>query len=144
MFLIFVNDLPDWVANNILMFADDTKIWARTSNTEDSKLLQDDLDKLVEWSKKWLLKFNPEKCKVMHVGHGRRTEYFLEDNGITHRLQEVSSEKELGVLTTSNLKPSLQRVRSAEKATSVLRMVNRSFKNLNKKNFLTVYHMFTR
>jgi len=26
LFLIFVNDLPDWVINKICMFADDTKI----------------------------------------------------------------------------------------------------------------------
>ena len=27
LFLLFVNDLPDWIRNNIRMFADDTKIW---------------------------------------------------------------------------------------------------------------------
>ena len=41
----------------------DTKI-------EDQDSLQDDLNKLVAWSDKWLLKFNPEKCKVLHIGHG--------------------------------------------------------------------------
>ena len=51
LFLIFVNDLPDWVINDILMFADDTKIWVKISNMENNKSLQDDLDKLVEWSK---------------------------------------------------------------------------------------------
>jgi len=144
LFLIFVNDLPDWVVNDILMFADDTKIWAKISSLEDSKSLQDDLDKLVEWSKEWLLKFSPEKCKVMHVGHGRHTEYFLEDNGIAYKLQEVSSEKDLGVFTSSDLKSSLQCVKSAEKAMSVLRMVRRSFKNMNKENFLTVYKVYIR
>ena len=43
------------------MFADDTKIWARIQKLEDS--LQYDLDKLVEWSKQWLLAFNPENAK---------------------------------------------------------------------------------
>ncbi len=35
---------------------------------EDCDKLQFALDKLIEWSKKWLLKFNNDKCKVMHVG----------------------------------------------------------------------------
>jgi len=47
-----------------MMFADDTKIWARIQKLEDKDSLQYDLDKLVEWSKQWLLAFNPEKCKA--------------------------------------------------------------------------------
>ena len=51
------------------MFADDTKLWTRISKLEDSESLQQDLWKLAEWSKKWLLAFNPEKSKAMHIGH---------------------------------------------------------------------------
>jgi len=36
---------------------------------EDADSLQEDLNVLVQWSEKWLLKFNPDKCKVMHIGH---------------------------------------------------------------------------
>jgi len=46
LFLIFVNDLPDWVKSSIKMFADDTKLWATISNTTDSKMLQEDLNRL--------------------------------------------------------------------------------------------------
>ena len=31
-------------------------------------ILQEDLDKLTEWTKKWQMSFNTKKCKVMHVG----------------------------------------------------------------------------
>ena len=68
LFIIFVQDLPQWVTNSIMMFADDTKLWARISRQEDGEALQRDLRKLEEWSKMWLLSFNPEKCKVMHIG----------------------------------------------------------------------------
>jgi len=47
-----------------MMFADDTKIWARIQKLEDKDSLQYDVDKLVKWSKQWLLPFNPEKCKA--------------------------------------------------------------------------------
>jgi len=43
------------------MFADDTKLWATISDTTDSKMLQEDLNRLKCWSDKWLLRFNPEK-----------------------------------------------------------------------------------
>jgi len=58
LFIIYVQDLPLWVANSIMMFADDTKLWTRISKLEDSESLQQDLWKLAEWSKKWLLAFN--------------------------------------------------------------------------------------
>jgi len=67
--LIYVQDLPQWVTNSIVMFADDTKLWARISTLQDGEMLQRDLLKLAEWSRKWLLAFKPEKCKVMHIGN---------------------------------------------------------------------------
>ena len=53
----------------MMMFADDTKIRARIQKLEDKDSLQHNLDKLVESPKQWLIAFNPEKCKVMHIGH---------------------------------------------------------------------------
>ena len=53
LFLIFVNDLPLWIRNTvILMFADDTKVSHKISNENDGALLHHDLDSLMEWSKK--------------------------------------------------------------------------------------------
>ena len=37
LFLIFVNELPNWVVNDMLMFADDTKIWTSIQSHEDKK-----------------------------------------------------------------------------------------------------------
>ena len=53
----------------------------------DSLSIQENLHKLIKWSNKWLLRFNPEKCKVMHVNHNVRTEYHMMENG------EVRSDK---------------------------------------------------
>ena len=58
LFLIFVNDLSDWVKSSMLMFADDTNIWNKIKDTGDSDLLQQDLNMLMEWSKEWLLAFS--------------------------------------------------------------------------------------
>ena len=77
LFLLFVNDLPDWIKTNIRMFADDTKIWTRISGVNDSEALQQDLDSLSRWSEEWLLRFNPNKCKVMHIRHQFPTKYTI-------------------------------------------------------------------
>ena len=52
----------------ILKFADDSKIFSRIQDADDHLRLQKDLNQLLEWSRKWQMKFDVEKCKVMHVG----------------------------------------------------------------------------
>ena len=68
-FMLFVNELPSWIVNSIRMFADDMKLWANIRTEEESLILQMDLDNLFAWTNDWLLRFNPQKCKVMHIGH---------------------------------------------------------------------------
>src|SRR5664279_3607795 len=75
LFFLYVNDLPDWIVNSIRLFADDVKIWVKLDRDVSSWSLQNDLYGLCNWTDKWLLKFNVEKCKVMHVGHNLPTKY---------------------------------------------------------------------
>ena len=63
------------ILSDVYMFADDTKIFNIIKSPEDQETLQNDLDTLSMWSDKWLLKFHPEKCKVMHLGKAGDTEY---------------------------------------------------------------------
>ena len=72
LFVIYINELPKIVKSTIYLFADDTKILRSINSLEDTKILQEDLDKLQEWSNIWLLKFHPNKCKPMTIG--RQTE----------------------------------------------------------------------
>jgi len=55
------------VTNSIKLFANDAKIWRIIITENDSESLQEDLNKLIIWPQTWLLKFHPEKCKVMHI-----------------------------------------------------------------------------
>ena len=77
--------------------------------------LQADLDKLARWSEIWLLKFNVEKCKVMHIGHTRPTKYFMSVDQAQYQLDEVTEERDLGIMVTSDLKPSTQCAQAALK-----------------------------
>ena len=144
LFLIFVNDLPDWIKTNIRMFADDTKIWTKIVTEEDVAKLQDDLNSLCEWSRKWLLQFNPEKCVVMHIGHNMDSRYYLSQGGQNCELKSVTEEKDLGVLATSKLKVSQQCVQAACKASKVVGMIRRQFPVLDKHSFMILYKGFVR
>jgi len=91
------------------MFADHTKLWSTVRSASDGKMLHDDLNSLKNWSDKWLLKFNHEKCKVMHVGHSIPTEYTLQEDDKTFKLESVNKEKDLGIYVTNNMKAATQR-----------------------------------
>ena len=46
LFLLYVNELPDWIKSELKMFADETNVWHRIKKDTDSIALQDDLDRL--------------------------------------------------------------------------------------------------
>jgi len=48
LFLVFINDLPQWINNSmLLLFADDTNVYRKIRENYDEILLQQDLDSLV-------------------------------------------------------------------------------------------------
>ena len=78
LFLVFIDDLEEGLLCEVLKFADDTKIFRRVDSEEDREVLQRDLDRLVQWSEVWQMRFNVDKCKVMHLGRGNlRGEYAM-------------------------------------------------------------------
>ena len=87
--------MPDEMKFNICkLFADDCKLYDIVNTATENKLLMD-LRKLEEWSKKWQLPFNADKCKVMHFGnHNLQQIYQL--NG--HALESSHREKDLGII----------------------------------------------
>ena len=50
--------IPSLVNSPIFLFADDTKIYRAIQCRKDHLQLQSDIDKLLEWSNMWQLKFN--------------------------------------------------------------------------------------
>jgi hypothetical protein len=63
-------------------------------NENSSKNLQEDLNKLLDWSNKWSIKFNEDKCKVMHIGKTNpQLDYKMND----HILEKTEIERDLGV-----------------------------------------------
>ena len=96
LFLIFVQDLPDWIKNSMMMFTDDTKMWTDIATADDAESLQQDLNRLGEWSDKWLLRFNLAKCKMMHIGHDIPTKYTMKEEEKITVLEQTVEEKDLG------------------------------------------------
>ena len=77
--------------------------------------------------------FNKE-CKTMHFGHNNGMQDYYMD-GV--KLSAIKDEKDLGVLITDDLKPSVQCTEAARsrKAMSALRWSRRSFKYIDSNTF---------
>nr|VZI25767.1 unnamed protein product [Spirometra erinaceieuropaei] len=127
LFLIYVDDAARDLDCEVAMFADDMKIWSVIQGPADEDRLQMNLNRLEEWSNLWLLRFNVAKCSILRLGNTARCAstrgYFL--GGAA--LQEVKAQRDLGVLTTSSLKPSAHCSRVAKTAMSVLSFTEESY-----------------
>ena len=105
LFIYFINDLPDVVDCSIKIFADDTKIYLPIYSKEDSEKLQNNIDSLIEWSDRWLLRFNIDKCKILHIGDANpKFEYVMKEKDTLVNLKSTECEKDLGVYVDSKLK----------------------------------------
>ena len=136
LFIIYINDLDVGINSNISKFADDTKIGRVMNSTEDNIVLQKDLDQLVEWSEKWQMKFNIEKCKVLKLGRL--------DNGSRYQLDNLDisiseCERDLGVMVSKDLKPRQNCINVRNKANRVLGFISRSVSNRSASVIMQLY-----
>lgn len=73
LFLVFINDLPDCINSKCRLFADDTIVYREISCPADANLLQQDLDALQHWERKWGMSFNPSKCNTINITRKKKS-----------------------------------------------------------------------
>jgi hypothetical protein len=143
LFNIFINDLDDAATIRQLLkkFADDTKVGQVIENHSDVQELQATLDRLCVWANTWGMKFNVEKCHVMHVGrHNSKAEYTM--NGI--KLASTTRERDVGVIISDNLKQADQCKKAAQTASTVLAQIHRAFHYRDRVTYVGLYKQYVR
>ena len=141
LFIIFINDLPEVIESICRLFADDAKVYKVIGSERDQDQLQKDLDSLFKWSEDWLLRFNVQKCKAMQVGKVHlECEYSMNND----KLKVENSEKDLGILFTSNLNFDKHISSIVNKANRVIALIRRKFTYMDKNLFLTLYKALVR
>ena len=142
LFNIYINDLPNNINSHIKIFADDTKIF---NSSHNSKLLQKDINSLLEWSDIWQLKFNFAKCKVLHCGLGNENkEYFFNTDTSNVKINSCSEEKDLGVIFDDKLLFDKHINKCISKANQVLGVIKRSFESKDASLILKLYKSMVR
>jgi len=141
LFIIFINDMPECVQSFINMFADDAKLYAEVAEEHQHSVLQQDLERLQSWAKKWQMVFNAQKCKVMHIGNSN-AKYNYHMGEVT--LSKTSCEKDLGVWVDDGLKFSEHINNQVIKANKILGLIRRSFSNIDSHSFKLMYKSLIR
>ena len=85
--------------------------------------------------------FNLDKCKILHVGRSNQ-QYNYSMNGVP--LAVTEKERDIGVIISNTLKPSLQCTEAARRANGVLTQVSKAFLYRDRKTFLQLYKQFVR
>ncbi len=148
LFLVYINDLPDCVSSaKTYLFADDTKCSQLISSPSDVNLLQADLDRLYQWSVKWSLSFNEQKCIVLQFRKDPSAilsldqPYTLDDKPILVK----ECHRDLGLLIQQSLNWSKHYNHITAKAYAVLSQLKRTFSPSNsqftkKRLYLALVH----
>ena len=103
MFLSFINDIHENLDSKLRLFADDALLYRSIDTVNDCIILQNDIDKLVSWSKSWQMQFSVTKCHTMRIT--RKKEPGLIDYYIDGRkLSPVINHLYLGVMLSNDLK----------------------------------------
>ena len=141
LFTIYINDIDCGLASKLWKFADDTKICSNVDSVVGNIKLQEDLDKLYNWSLKWQMKFNIDKCSVVHLGHNNVKYNYTLSNQLLHK---SDLERDLGIFVDSKAKFSEQCNKAVNKANATLGIIRRHFVCKNKNNLVRLYKALVR
>ena len=127
LFLIYANDLSK-AANHstVPMFADDSKCYRQITRPRDRDHLHDDLNSLHQWSKTRDLNFNAKKCVSLRFSR-KKTSVPPQDYSLNQQLIKSSStQSDLGIPVSDNLKWSLHIINIISKANRMLGFLRRN------------------
>ena len=107
LFILFVNDITDCMADNVTvkLFADDAKIYTIIDDFNiSSNQLQHSLDLVASWADQWQLKLSPLKCSVMRLTGNRSSSHHGPSYTVgAYCLPNVSQCTDLGVSYDNHL-----------------------------------------
>ena len=80
LFVLYVNDLLDYVICDIVIYADDTTLYSKCDQASDlwqqlelASELESDLRDTVDWGRKWLVDFNAGKTQLVSFDQSNNT-----------------------------------------------------------------------
>lgn len=130
LFLLFINDLSLVINHcNILMFADDVKIFRSVKTLHDASIIQSELVSLNYWCNLNCMRLNLMKCKQMTFFRCKPIHYIYKIEN--QELEKVETFKDLGVLMDSKFRFDNHTAKITSKSYSLLGFIKRWAKEFN-------------
>ena len=137
-FFSFLLTTYQTVKSGIRLLADDCILYRCIKNQKDCDTLQQDLNNLVAWEKKWGMAFYPEKCSAIRVTRARKpisSSYTLKG----HTLNMEDSTRYLGVELQSSMSWNRHMDQTVKKADSTLGFLRRNLRISNEQTKSAAY-----
>ena len=154
LFIFFINDLEQvMTSSTVSFFADDTRVSKQISCYEDCMLLQDDLYKILDWSRRNNMKLHEQKFELLNHLHNSKSSIYELPFVVENLRYKVSSEeilypvenvRDLGVQVSNDLSWSRHIGSMVTKARSKLSWVFSVFKTRDRTVMTTLYKSLVR
>ena len=145
LFLLYINDLPDDVICDIVIYADDTTLYSGCDRASDlwqqlelASELESDLRDMVDWGKKWLVGFSARKTQLVSFDRSNNNGS-IDVKMVGSILEEKSSFKMLGLTFSSKLDWGSYIISIAKTASKKIGALIRSMKFLSPEVALYLY-----
>jgi hypothetical protein len=77
LFLVYINDFGDKLRSLSRFFADDTSLgYASQDEAQIKYVINHDLHERGDWSKRWLMSFNPDKTEIILLKYVKKLNKF--------------------------------------------------------------------
>ena len=154
LFLLFINDLAEHTLSTVRLFADDCVMYKSVKTIQECEVLQNDLDQLHQWEKRWRLngtvitgkfcvgvplniqsiyrwqlRFNAGKCNIMRATRAKKKQLLFEYKLGVEVLLPTNSTAYLGVDLSSDLMWNTHVRKTVSKANQTLGVLRRNLKN---------------
>ncbi len=133
--------MPNQVSprTKVRLFTDDCMVCCevKSHQLQDQVTLQRDLHALQLWAERWGMRFNPQKCDIMHIAHQAHRVQMYELCGVT--LDSVTQAKYLGAIISADLQWHSQVCAVAKKANTTLYFIYRTLKYCPRSSRATAY-----
>lgn len=139
LFLLYISDMANDIQSNISFFADDTKLYHNPQSS--ARILQGDLLQIEQWTDKWLMSLNANKCTVLHIGPSNPgATYFIGGNPLV----AVDQQEDLGVIISKDLKWERHIAKVVKRANSLIFLIQKAFKDHSAATILRLYRSYIR
>ena len=146
LFIMYINDVLSYVKHSeLLLFADDAKLFKEISSVSDCLLLQNDINSFYDWCTAWGMQLNIDKCYFMNFTLKHSSNIAFNYNVNSNELSEVKVMKDLGVYFTSNLNFSYHVKKTVSKAYQMLGFIKRVTREFSDpRTFNSLYNALVR